>query len=54
VVYRREQLDPASLVEGPAIIAEMAATTWVAPGWRARADEWGNLRLCREQSRKKA
>jgi N-methylhydantoinase A len=54
VVYRREQFDPASLVEGPAIIAEMAATTWVAPGWRARADEWGNLRLCREQSRKKA
>jgi len=52
--FRREQLDPAGLVEGPAIITEMAATTWVAPGWRARADEWGNLRLRRDATTDKA
>jgi N-methylhydantoinase A len=43
-VYEREAND-GERIEGPAIITEMAATTWLAPGWAARADRWGNLRL---------
>jgi len=32
---------------GPAIVADPVATTWVAPGWSARTDVVGNLRLRR-------
>ncbi len=32
-------------VEGPAIITEYSATTWVPEGWTARVDELGNLIL---------
>lgn len=44
-VYDREAIETGGHIEGPAIITEMAATTWVAPGWSASADRWGNLRL---------
>jgi N-methylhydantoinase A len=30
---------------GPALITEMAATTWLAPGWQATLDAAGNLML---------
>lgn len=42
---RREDLDLAEPLDGPAIIADDFATTWLAPGWRAQLDPVGNLRL---------
>ena len=33
---------------GPAIITEATSTVWIGPGWRAKADEGGNLHLQRE------
>ena len=44
-LYRREQLPAGFGVEGPAIIAERVATTWLAPGWHAAVDAAGNLLL---------
>jgi len=34
-------------VQGPAIVADDDATTWVAPGWTALLDAHGHLRLLR-------
>lgn len=42
-VYRRASLAAGATLAGPAIIEEDEATTVVAPGQRARIDEWGNL-----------
>jgi 5-oxoprolinase (ATP-hydrolysing) len=39
-------------LDGPALIPETNATTWVAPGWRATADAQGNLRLTRPRQRR--
>jgi len=44
-LYRRERLAAGCTLDGPAIIAEQVATTWLAPGWRARVDAPGNLLL---------
>jgi N-methylhydantoinase A len=33
--------------EGPAVILDEVATTWLAPGWRALRDGAGNLLLSR-------
>jgi N-methylhydantoinase A len=44
-VYERERLPIDVIFEGPAIIEEDGATTVVLPGWRARRDATGNLRL---------
>jgi N-methylhydantoinase A/oxoprolinase/acetone carboxylase beta subunit len=35
-------------VPGPAVIAEATATTWIAPGWTARAHDSGSLLLERD------
>jgi N-methylhydantoinase A/oxoprolinase/acetone carboxylase beta subunit len=48
-VVHRERL--AGVCRGPAIICEFSATTFVAPGWRARADAAGNMLLERASSR---
>ncbi|MEU4499402.1 hydantoinase B/oxoprolinase family protein [Streptomyces sp. NPDC023998] len=50
-LYRRRDLRPGDGVEGPAIIAEADATTVVDPGWRAAADENGQLLLTRVRPR---
>ncbi|MGI5400364.1 hydantoinase B/oxoprolinase family protein [Streptomyces sp. CA-135486] len=50
-LYRRRDLSPGDGVEGPAIIAEADATTVVDPGWRAAADENGQLLLTRVRPR---
>ncbi len=42
-LYRREALPAGMRIEGPAIIAEQVATTWLAPGWRLCTDAFGNL-----------
>ncbi len=44
-VYERDRLPVDLAFEGPAIIEEEGATTVVLPGWRARRDATGNLRL---------
>ncbi len=44
-VWRREHLQSAQLVTGPALITETVATTYLPAGWRCRVDETGNLQL---------
>ena len=43
--WRRDALPPGSVIEGPAIVTETVATTWLAPGWRCEVDAVGNLLL---------
>ncbi|GGV00361.1 5-oxoprolinase [Streptomyces filipinensis] len=50
-LYLREDIRPQDAVEGPAIIAEADETTVVDPGWRAAADEHGDLVLTRSRPR---
>ncbi len=45
--HRRETLHPGFETNGPALILEHGATTYVAPGWRARMSEHGDLVLTR-------
>ncbi len=44
-VYQRKDLSDVAVINGPAIIAEPVATTWVAEGWVCRVDKIGNLLL---------
>ncbi|MFT5141321.1 MAG: N-methylhydantoinase A, partial [Rhodothermales bacterium] len=44
-VYDRDSMLPGESLEGPAIISEAGSTVWLAPGWTARPDRWGNLVL---------
>ena len=44
-LLQRTQLCPGDWVAGPAIITEYSATTFVAAGWSAAPDEFGNLIL---------
>ena len=44
-VWERRHLNLESRICGPAIVTEPAATAWVAAGWEAQPDEWGNLCL---------
>ena len=44
-VYEREHLPADVSFEGPAIVEEDGATTVITPGWIARKDRSGNLRL---------
>jgi N-methylhydantoinase A len=44
-VYDRARLEPGNRFAGPAVVLQYDATVAVAPGWRARVDEWGNLWL---------
>ena len=43
--WERHALVVDQVIEGPAIISETVATTWLAPGWRLRVDHLGNLHL---------
>jgi N-methylhydantoinase A len=45
--YERDRLTPGQRLAGPALITEMASTTWLAPGWQATLDENANLLLVR-------
>jgi 5-oxoprolinase (ATP-hydrolysing) len=47
----RAALRAGERLEGPALIPEQNATTWVAPGWQAEADALGNLVLRRSSAR---
>jgi 5-oxoprolinase (ATP-hydrolysing) len=48
----RATLAPGERLDGPALIPETNATTWLAPGWRAQADALGNLVLRRPKRRR--
>ncbi|MFB7509927.1 hydantoinase B/oxoprolinase family protein, partial [Streptomyces broussonetiae] len=50
-LYRREDIRAGDAVEGPAIVVESDGTTVVDPGWRAAADEHGDLVLTRSVPR---
>lgn len=39
-IFRRSALDPAAVIEGPAIIEEKTSTIVVYPGQAARVDEY--------------
>jgi len=41
----RSSLGSGDSITGPALIVENNATTWLAPGWHARCDDFGNLML---------
>jgi len=47
LVHVRADLAPDFACAGPALILEQGATTYVAPGWRARMSEHGDLVLAR-------
>jgi N-methylhydantoinase A len=46
--WERSRLIPGQCLEGPALVTETVATTWLAPGWRCEVDGFGNLLLQRE------
>jgi len=48
--WRRQDLAAGCRIEGPAIVTETVATTWLAPGWRCEVDALGNLLLERRES----
>ena len=41
----RAELGAGSRLDGPAVVQEYSATTWVPPGWSAEVDRWGCLHL---------
>ncbi|MBM3526349.1 MAG: hydantoinase/oxoprolinase family protein, partial [Alphaproteobacteria bacterium] len=47
-VYDRASLGEGAAIAGPAIIEQLDTTTFVPPGWRARADRIGTLHLAKE------
>lgn len=46
-VWRREDLPAAQALPGPLVVTDMTGTTWLAPGWWLRVDDYGHLRLTR-------
>jgi 5-oxoprolinase (ATP-hydrolysing) len=51
-VAPRDSLCSGETIDGPALIPERNATTWLAPGWQAECDERGNLLLRRRRARR--
>jgi 5-oxoprolinase (ATP-hydrolysing) len=49
--FHRAGLLPGFATDGPALIIEQGATAYVAPGWRARMSEHGDLVLSRARPR---
>ena len=45
--WARERLTAGQVLQGPALITETVATTWLAPGWHCRVDSAGSLLLSR-------
>jgi N-methylhydantoinase A len=50
VFVERASLSAAELLEGPSIVEETSATTVVPPGFQARLDRFGNLRVQRKEA----
>lgn len=47
-VYQREMLPLGAVFAGPAVVQQVDATTIIEPGWTARVDKIGNLRISAE------
>jgi N-methylhydantoinase A len=47
-VYRRNDLYPGDVVNGPVVVEEYGATVPLHPGFRAAVDRLGNLIVSRE------
>ncbi|MCW8830717.1 MAG: hydantoinase/oxoprolinase family protein, partial [Gammaproteobacteria bacterium] len=47
IVYQRQQLQIGQCIQGPALITEVTATTWIDAGWSAEVDRVGNLILAK-------
>ncbi len=43
--WRRERMRAGQETVGPAMVLDAVSTTWLAPGWGARRDRYGNLLL---------
>jgi N-methylhydantoinase A len=52
--YERLRMKAGTRVAGPAVIVELSATTYVAMGWAAMADGFGNLILTPSAARRRA
>jgi N-methylhydantoinase A len=48
--FWRSELVAGQRIQGPALICETVATTWVQPGWSLAVDRVGNLRLRRRRA----
>ena len=46
-VHARARLAAGARIDGPAVVVELSATTWVARGWSATVDAGGGLHLAR-------
>ena len=46
-LHERADLQPGTIITGPALVIEQGATGWIAPGWIASAESDGVLRLRR-------
>jgi N-methylhydantoinase A len=44
-IYAREALNAGVKLPGPLIVVELSATTYVAPEFTLRCDDYGNLHL---------
>jgi len=44
-VFARDSLGAGARIHGPAIVVELSATAYVAPGFTLRVDDYGNLHL---------
>ena len=42
-LYERDQLQPGAVISGAALVLQMDSTTYIPPGWEARADQYRNL-----------
>ena len=46
-LWQRERIRKGETLAGPALITETISTTYLAPGWQATQDQFGNLLLTR-------
>jgi N-methylhydantoinase A len=53
-VYERDALSALQRIDGPAIVVETMATTFIDPLWRATVDPWGHLRLAAKHAANEA
>ena len=53
VAYQRSRMEVGDRIVGPAVVVELSATTYLALGWTATVDGFGNLVLVRRAQAKK-
>ncbi len=49
-IQQRESLQAGKTLQGPVILTESAATSWIKSGWTVTPDKWGNLILCNDEA----